>query len=328
MTGSKHKTVVFNTLLYVVLIGIGLLGSEFVLQLKNKDMKNYDIEMWKYSKALKQKSADPILGHEHIPSKKAILQSTEIRLNERGMRGDAIPPQTNEKRRILVLGSSITLGWGVPEAQTMTARLEKKFKAAGQDVDVLNAGIGNYNTQREVRLFMTKLKEVEPTDIVVHYFLRDAEQLDAGGGNWLLQNSQLAVTLWVVYNRIVGQLQPKSLTQHYTQVYDPQSPGYQEMKTSLKRLSDYAKAHNIRIYMAMTPDVHNLKQYPFTGIHQTMSRIAQELGYQYVDLLPGFKGLTPEKIWAMPGDPHPNALGHKIMADTLFPLLQLKENHS
>jgi lysophospholipase L1-like esterase len=26
-------------------------------------------------------------------------------------------------------------------------------------------------------------------------------------------------------------------------------------------------------------------------------------------------------VWAMPGDPHPNALGHELMAKALLPLL-------
>jgi lysophospholipase L1-like esterase len=52
-----------------------------------------------------------------------------------------------------------------------------------------------------------------------------------------------------------------------------------------------------------------------------MKRVAAELGYTYVDLLGAFGTLTPEQVWAMPGDPHPNALGHKLMADAIIPVL-------
>ena len=84
---------------------------------------------------------------------------------------------------------------------------------------------------------------------------------------------------------------------------------------------EYAKERGIRIYLAMVPDVHNLENYPFRAIHEQMRGVAAELGYVYVDLLPGFGSLDPAEIWAMPGDPHPNALGHQIMAEQLFPVL-------
>jgi len=53
-----------------------------------------------------------------------------------------------------------------------------------------------------------------------------------------------------------------------------------------------------------------------------MAEVAAQLGYRFVDLLPAFGALSPEQVWAMPGDPHPNALGHKLMAEALAPLLR------
>jgi lysophospholipase L1-like esterase len=42
-----------------------------------------------------------------------------------------------------------------------------------------------------------------------------------------------------------------------------------------------------------------------------------------VDLLEGFKDIEDAKsLYAIPGDPHPNAAGHTIMADILVPALE------
>lgn len=95
------------------------------------------------------------------------------------------------------------------------------------------------------------------------------------------------------------------------------------MRAQLKKLADYARQNGIRIYLAMMPDVHNLTDYPFRNIHQKMEQISEEDGYTFIDLLPGFLNFKPEEIWAMPGDPHPNGYGHKIMADQLYPVLRL-----
>jgi lysophospholipase L1-like esterase len=317
------KNIVGSVVLVLIstLIALGL--GEVVLRVKNSSMQNYDIEMWRYAKELKVRSDDPLLGHEHVPSSKALLQSVEIRTNELGLRGGPLPPPKPGVRRILFLGSSVTLGWGVPESETVTARLEKMFAADGQQVEVLNAGIGNYNAPRYVERFLTRLTSIQPTDIVVHYFLRDAEALDAGGGNFLLRNSELAVTTWVAVSRYVGKGSEKSLLDHYKAVYDPQAQGYKDMRAALTRLADYCKRNNIRLYLAMTPDVHDLVNYPFDFIHKQIHDLADELGYIYIDQLPAMRNLTPKEMWSMPGDPHPNGLGHQRMAEAIYPTLRL-----
>jgi hypothetical protein len=157
---------------------------------------------------------------------------------------------------------------------------------------------------------------------VFHYFLRDAEKLQLDEGNIALRNSELALTIWIAANRLFNKAGAQSLVDHYKQVYAPNAPGWLAAQASLKRLSDYAKARNIRIYLAMTPDVHDLTDYKFGWIHETMKKVATDDGYKFVDLLPAFGSLHPEQVWAMPGDPHPNALGHELMAKAIYPVLQ------
>ena len=315
------KSIATNTVLFLISIAVALGAGELVLRLKNRSMQNYDIEMWRYARELKTLSPDPALGHEHQPSMSAVLQSVSIRTNRFGLRGDEVAPERGERRRILFLGSSITLGWGVNEQDTVVARLQKKFRDQNADVEVLNAGIGNYTAPRYVRLFMTRLQALKPTDIVVQYFLRDAESLHSDEGNIVLRNSELAVTLWIALSQAMRNTGEDALLKHYQVVYDPKSPGFNEMKVALKELSDYALKNNIRVYLTMTPDVHDLAKYRFDFIHDTMKGISKDLNFEYVDLLPSMKDLAPATLWAMPGDPHPNALGHQRMADAIFPVL-------
>ena len=319
----KSKQLIFSLILTVASIAVSLAFAEVFLRVKNSSMRSYDIEMWRYAKELKVRSADPALDFEHVRSKAATLQSVEIRLNEWGLRGGPVAPRTAGERRILFLGGSITLGWGVPEADTVTARLERMFSAADIKAEVLNGGVGNYNAERYVGRFFKDLTALDPSDIVVHYFLRDAEELDrGGGGNALLRHSQLAVTLWIAYHRLFDRAGEHSLIEHYRRVYRPSATGALAMQASLERLAAYAKAHGIRLYFAMTPDVHNLVDYKLGFVHDLMRQIALQHGYVHIDLLPAMLGRPPQDIFAMPGDPHPNALGHGLMANAIFPVLR------
>ena len=315
------KNTLYSVALLAVSIIVALVVSEAILRVKNSSMKNYDIEMWRYARQLKIKSSDPSLDFEHLKSKSAVLQNVEIRLNEWGLRGAPVPAASPGKRRILFLGASTTLGWGVHEEDTVEKRLERMLAAAGQPAEVLNAGVGNYNAERYVSRFLKQLTGLNPTDIVVQYFMRDAEDLPPGGGNILLRHSELAVTLWIAYHRLFDRTGEANLIERYRKIYDPGQPGFMVMQRELKKLADYARERGIRLYFMMTPDVHDLIDYKFTFVHDIMRKIAEQDGYTYVDLLPAMTGLRPEQTWAMPGDPHPNASAHKLMADAIFPLL-------
>lgn len=318
---AKATNPIFSAILLTCSVLVAFALGEVALRVKNSSMKTYDIEMWRYAKDLKEQSSDPALDFDHVKSREALLQSVNIRLNEYGLRGGPVAPLPPDGRRILFLGGSITLGWGVAEEDTVEARVERGLQAAGQPAQVLNGGVGNYNTDRYVSRFFKELTPLEPTDLVVHYFLRDAEILPPGGGNVFLRNSQLAVTLWIAYHRLFDRAGEQSLVDHYRSVYAPNAPGFAVMQARLKELADYARARNVRLYLAMVPDVHNLVDYKFGFVHDTMKQVAAREGYVYVDLLPGMLGRPPETMFAMPGDPHPNGLGHQLMAETLLPVL-------
>lgn len=319
---TRARTALVSAIAVSLSLVISLAAAELILRVKNSAGSNYDIEMWKYANTLKRPSSDPLLGHVHRANASAHLQNVDIRTNEYGLRGGALAPLLPGERRILFLGSSITLGWGVPENETMTSLIEQKFRSDGVTIQILNAGVGNYNTTRYTTLFLTHLAALNPTDIVINYFINDAEILPPGGGNFVLRNSQLAVTLWIAANRLFGRTGMGNLESHYRTVYDPDSKGYRQMLEGLDRIKAYADAHHIRVYLAITPDVHQLANYPFRYVHERMAQVAAERGFIFVDLFPPFEHENPAGIWAMPGDPHPNARGHHLMADALYPVLK------
>ncbi len=313
------KNIFINSIIFIISFIIMLFIIEGVLRIKNLDMRNYNIEMWKYTKELKVKSENPKLGFYHKPSSESILQSVKIRTNSFGLRGKEISKEKSVNRRVLFLGSSATLGWGVKEENTMISLLNKRM---GSDVEVLNAGVGNYNSVRYIELFFTKLKELHPTDIVIHFFLNDAEELHVPKSNWFLQNSQLAVVTWNLINKFGNN---GTLIDYYNKIYDENYIGYINMNNALDKLIKYCEKKDIRLYFTLMPDLHYLNNTELVPYYKKVTNLVNNKGIKFLDLGAKFNNnVEVTKYWVMPNDAHPNELAHKIMADQIYPFLRLK----
>lgn len=84
------------------------------------------------------------------------FQGVRIRTNGEGWRNPEVKPEKGGRFRILILGDSVTLGWGVDEVDTFPRRLEALLRAdpPGQrPIDVINLGAGGYNTTMERAAF-------------------------------------------------------------------------------------------------------------------------------------------------------------------------------
>ena len=58
----------------------------------------------------------------------------------------AAPVLAAEPLKILALGDSLTAGYGLPEADAFTTRLQQALKDKGYDVQVINAGVSGDTT--------------------------------------------------------------------------------------------------------------------------------------------------------------------------------------
>lgn len=289
---------------------------EIILRLNNSDMNNYDIEMWRYANELK--IPDSILGHKHLKNKSSILQGVEINLNSDGMRSDEF--DDNDKK-ILFLGSSISLGWGVEQKDSYPGIIQTKLLSDSINYKVLNGSIGNYNTIRYVNNFLSNQTDIEPKVIVINYFINDVETLPINRSNWIIKNSQLFATLTITYKKLFSK-SGFDLKQYYNDLYKRDNQSFLELKELLNNLSEYSKQRNIPVLLTVIPDIHFLEDYPFETIHKKMKSISEELGFKFHDLLPSLQGIPFNELQIIQGDSHPNEKGHSKMAESLYPKIK------
>ena len=306
------KIVLYQVFILIVSVFI----IEGLIRMINSDMKNYDIEMWRYANELK--TQDPVLGHNHVSDKSAILQGVEIKLNSKGMRSDEY--DVNDKK-ILFLGSSISLGWGIENTDSYPQIIQEKLLSDSLNYLVLNGSIGNYNTFRYVNNFLSNQIDISPEVIVINYFINDAETLPIGNPNWLIKNSQLFATLKMTFKKLSSKSE-FDLKSYYRNLYEDENPSFIEMKKSLNKLSEYSIKTNTKILLTVIPDIHFLEDYPFETIHEKMKTLSTELGFEYHDLLPSIKEIPFEELQIIPGDSHPNEFGHQRISESLYPKIK------
>ena len=110
---------------------------------------------------------------------------TRVKTNHAGFRADsdyAIPKPAGILR-IVALGDSFTFGYGVEYEQTWTRQLEHRLgERLGRRVEVLNTGVGGYNTVNEVALLEDRGLSYDP-DLIILFWCGN----DVGAPQFLLE---------------------------------------------------------------------------------------------------------------------------------------------
>lgn len=114
---------------------------------------------------------DPAAGWSKKPNHTVVRSKDEFtvtfRTNAAGLRDDPVQsPKPAGTFRVLMLGDSFTLGYTVDREDLFVDLLERRWRAEGRPVDVLNCGTEGWSTDQEVAWLMEHGRELQP-DLVV-----------------------------------------------------------------------------------------------------------------------------------------------------------------
>lgn len=119
-------------------------------------------------------SYSPDLGYVLRPNSEGVHSSLEysntFKVNSFGVRDDE---SSLDNPRLVFLGDSFTMGWGVDQDQTYADLTGRKL-----GIKTLNAGISSYGTYREMLLF-SKIKRDSVDLVVLQYCDNDIEENEA-----------------------------------------------------------------------------------------------------------------------------------------------------
>jgi len=320
---SILREVLINAAIVLVTVGLIYAAAEAYVGLTADDGMEYDLEMWRYARDVKRVSADPAIGHEHRPNAQARLMGVDVRTNADGLRDrDYSFERKPGTTRILMLGDSLTFGWGVPAEATYSKRLERSLNAAGLAVEVINTGVGNYNTAMEVAYFLERGIRYKPDIVVLNYFINDAEPVPGYDTNILSRNLRAYVYFAARLGLALRQLDAAGMTDwhdYYRSLYDEaRNPGgFAAVEAAVARLAAYCREHGIALHLVNYPELRTLDPYPFAAVDARLAALAARHGLPFLNLLDAVRGQEPAALWVTPPDPHPSALAHDLFAQAL-----------
>lgn len=324
----RQRWVIRGLLLSISLL-LGLLLGEVLTRVLFYRSMDFDMEFWKYATQIKSPASDPLLSHQHRTDRRAFLMGVDVSTNHLGFRGNETTlKKPADTYRIVCLGDSLTFGWGVSQDQTFCAQLERLLNANPPSTppsrvhyEVLNLGVGNYNTVQEVESLRTLGLQLDPDLVLLGYFINDAEPISEPAPGFFVEHSYLYALIASRTRRLPFRRSPVgSYKDYYRNLYRPDQPGWLAAQSALADLAAIGKAKHIPTVMYILPELHDLSpSYPFLEVDHTLALIGARLRMPVIDLFPALQGYSPEaNLWVSPGDAHPNALAHSILARAMY----------
>ena len=324
------KTSIQNTVLFMVSIVSFFIISELCFRFYTSFTNIYDIEMYKYAKELKMKSEITDLLHEHKPNSEKELMDVSISINNIGLRhnNELENKKVNEKR-IVVLGSSITMGWGVPYDSIFTTLLNDRLNEDRLEnyYQIFNLGVGNYNTYLQDILFKNKVDKLKPDKVILHYFINDAEIIEHKKYNFFINNSLLIAFLSVRIKQFFISQDTKysNIGEYYLDIYSENNEGWMQAKKSILNMKNLCKRKGLDFLCLLQPDLHDLGyQSDQYKCHLLIQDFLENKNIKYYDLFDDFHNkynLNSYELWIQKDDPHPNQKGHQLMYESLYKYL-------
>lgn len=323
---AGRPSAVLNIVVLGFAILLGCAAMEVALRVIFAHSLDFSMEMWKYAVKLKRPVANPDLSFAHAPNRSAFLMGVPVSINSEGLRDREFslekPPGVY---RVMMLGDSTTFGWGVKEEDTAAKFLERKLNAslpAGYNrAEVMNTGVGNYDTVQEVTYYETIGWKYHPDLVVLVFFINDPEPVPIEKKGFLIDRSYLIA---FATNRIDGLMRHAGVRPdwktYYASLYDDGRPGFQACEKALVSLANSTRGHGAKLLVALLPELHQINgdSYPFKAAHQKIKNVMGAENVPIIELIDGLKDHGPEEtLWVTPLDDHPNAKANDLISDEL-----------
>ena len=124
-----------------------------------------------------QNSSNPNIGYELRPDLRDVeAYRATVSTDSNGFRLNTATPQPSGRKLTVVLGDSITFGYGVGNDQTLPAKLSE----IDMNSHYLNAAVPGYQLQQQTAAYTEKMKKLNPHHVMMVFFWNDLDGMGPG----------------------------------------------------------------------------------------------------------------------------------------------------
>jgi len=300
---------------------------------------------------------DPVLDFRHVKNSSWVQNNIHFNINKHGMRDYDYNYEKDENTfRILILGDSVSFGYGINLNEIYGKQLEGKLRKYSDDdlkFEVIMLSLSGINTEQEVRLLESEGLMYDPDLIVFGYVLNDPEhgtslraQLSRARSMSLFHRVKMlaqkssAINLFYKMSQKMywkgsllmgeGEVADYVKSDYFSSLHNgPQKWG--RVVAGFKELRELRRRRQIPVVIMIFPVLLDLEKYQWEHIHHKVTNLALQNGFRVLDLLGKFCQYKAHELQIDNGDHvHPNKVGHKIAGDTLYEFLyqeKLLPNH-
>ena len=146
---ERKKIKMFITVF--IMLSISFIFLEIVLRFFDPLGVEYFSEVVRYLNKLEKKEN---YSYIHPAGMNEEFQNVLIRTNSFGLRGKEFrKAKSLNTKRLLILGDSVVLGWGVEYENTFPNLLQEKFDKEQSEIEVIPIGVSSWNTRTEYEYF-------------------------------------------------------------------------------------------------------------------------------------------------------------------------------
>jgi hypothetical protein len=267
------------------------------------------------------KLPDPILVYKHAPGLRT-YQGVSVYINELGMRDRNLEKKHDGELRILLLGDSVTFGWGVPIEATFGRKLESILASKlGRPARTVNTGVGSYNTVQEYAVLRTYADLIEPDVVVLLYLINDIETNDAPFDPWSQVSLQgkspreaITILLGKSWLYRLGHFVFRYSRTSRPASLDKNARGVRESMSALSAIATFCRERGIKFITFFYP----LRRISLGGlpsaVFSEIQTVGRNHGFYVADVEPWLADVDMRLVTNSRIDPHPNERGHEILA--------------
>jgi hypothetical protein len=258
-------------------------------------------------------------GTSLTPNFKASSPYGSITINEWGMRdhGFTKNPADNEWR-IAIIGPSIVMGWGVTEDKTFEAVLEQSLNSETtpqRRYEVMNFGVPGYQPPQNIKL----AEQATMLGAKTLVYAASGREMNRAV-TFIADSVRRGIKIpYPAIQAIVDELEINAKTDQTAAVKRLTLKNEAILSWVYAQIAAVARAHGATPVWVYIPPIIQGTGNPEAPIAE---RLARDEGFQIISLNEVFAGVPADELWVEEWDHHPNARGHRLIAEAILKHLE------